>query len=97
VQIFSLNGRILSKDARELVQRIMHSGGKAIAVFFRAARLIAAINPDNVVIGGGDGKKLKKLPRGCRAGDNKNAFVGGFPMSEEEGSGGGSPGKKVSL
>ena len=42
------------------------------------ARLIAALQPDDVVLGGGNVKKLKELPRGCRAGDNANAFSEGF-------------------
>jgi len=46
------------------------------------ARLIAALQPDDVVLGGGNVKKLKKLPKGCRAGDNANAFVGGFRLWE---------------
>ncbi len=37
-------------------------------------RLVAAIEPDEVVLGGGNVHKLKKLPPGCRAGDNANAF-----------------------
>jgi polyphosphate glucokinase len=45
-------------------------------------RLVAALEPDEVVIGGGDVKKLKKLPKGCRAGDNANAFLGGFRLWE---------------
>ena len=44
------------------------------------SRLIAALEPDDVVIGGGNIKKLKKLPRGCRRGDNANAFHGGFRL-----------------
>ena len=44
------------------------------------ARLIAALEPDDVVLGGGNVKKLKELPRGCRAGDNANAFLGGFRL-----------------
>lgn len=43
-------------------------------------RLIAAIEPDEVVLGGGNVKKLKKLPPGCRVGDNANAFKGGFRL-----------------
>jgi polyphosphate glucokinase len=43
-------------------------------------RLIAALEPDDVVLGGGNVKKLKKLPPGCRAGDNANAFWGGFRL-----------------
>ena len=44
------------------------------------ARLIAAIQPDDVVLGGGNVKRLKQLPPGTRVGDNKNAFVGGFRL-----------------
>jgi polyphosphate glucokinase len=43
-------------------------------------QLIAALEPDDVVLGGGNVKLLKKLPKGCRAGDNANAFVGGFRL-----------------
>jgi polyphosphate glucokinase len=48
------------------------------------AVLIAALQPDDVVLGGGNVKKLKELPPGCRAGDNANAFQGGFRLWEEE-------------
>ena len=41
---------------------------------------IAALEPDDVVLGGGNVHKLKKLPPGCRAGDNANAFLGGFRL-----------------
>jgi polyphosphate glucokinase len=44
------------------------------------ARLAAALEPDDVVLGGGNAKLLEKLPEGCRAGDNANAFVGGFRL-----------------
>lgn len=47
------------------------------------ARLIAALEPDDVVLGGGNVKKLKELPAGCREGDNGNAFLGGFRLWEE--------------
>jgi polyphosphate glucokinase len=46
-------------------------------------RLIAALEPDDVVLGGGNVKKLKELPKGCREGDNANAFLGGFRMWEK--------------
>ncbi|MBK1646438.1 ROK family protein [Thiocapsa imhoffii] len=42
------------------------------------ARLVAALEPDDVVLGGGNAKRLTELPTGCRLGDNANAFVGGF-------------------
>jgi polyphosphate glucokinase len=44
------------------------------------AALVAALEPDDVVLGGGNVKKLKELPPGCRAGANANAFVGGFRL-----------------
>ncbi|HTD88161.1 MAG TPA: ROK family protein [Candidatus Binatia bacterium] len=46
-------------------------------------RLVAALEPEDVVLGGGNIHKLKKLPPGCRAGDNFNAFVGGFRLWEK--------------
>jgi polyphosphate glucokinase len=45
-------------------------------------RLVAAFQPDDVVLGGGNAKKLKELPPLCRLGDNANAFKGGFRMWE---------------
>lgn len=48
------------------------------------ARLIAALEPDDVVLGGGNVKELKELPRGCRLGDNANAFLGGFRLWQRE-------------
>jgi len=47
------------------------------------SRLVAALEPDDVVIGGGNVNKLKKLPQGCRRGDNANAFRGGFRLWEK--------------
>jgi len=47
------------------------------------ARLISALHLDDVVLGGGNAKKLSKLPKGCRAGDNANAFLGGFRLWEK--------------
>jgi polyphosphate glucokinase len=52
-------------------------------VEFGTARLVEALHPDDVVLGGGNTKKLKKLPAGCRAGDNANAFIGGFRLWED--------------
>jgi polyphosphate glucokinase len=43
-------------------------------------RLVAATEPDDVVIGGGNLVHLNKLPKGCRAGNNAYAFIGGFRM-----------------
>jgi polyphosphate glucokinase len=51
------------------------------------ARLAAALKPDDVVLGGGNAKKLKPLPPGTRLGDNAFAFVGGFRLWEREADG----------
>ena len=47
--------------------------------------LVAALEPDDVVLGGGNVKLLKELPLGCRIGNNVNAFLGGFRLWEEVG------------
>ena len=46
-------------------------------------RLVAALEPDEVVRGGGNVKKLDALPAGTQAGDNDNAFRGGFRLWEK--------------
>jgi polyphosphate glucokinase len=43
-------------------------------------KLSLALEPDEVVLGGGNVNKLKELPPHCRPGDNFNAFVGGFRL-----------------
>jgi hypothetical protein len=48
-----------------------------------AGLLKAALVADYVVLGGGQTKLLKKLPDGCRLGDNFNAFIGGQRVWEE--------------
>ncbi len=46
-------------------------------------RLVAALEPDEVILGGGNVKKLDVLPAGTQAGDNDNAFRGGFRLWEK--------------
>jgi len=43
-------------------------------------RLLAALEPDYVMLGGGNADKIGKLPRKVRLGANTNAFVGGFRL-----------------
>jgi polyphosphate glucokinase len=50
------------------------------AVFETVERLTAAMEPDEVVLGGGGVKELDELPPGCRRGANENAFLGGFRL-----------------
>jgi len=52
----------------------------------RAVELLtAALLPDDVVIGGGNVTKLKRLPPGARAGSNDNAHRGGLRLWDEAG------------
>lgn len=43
-------------------------------------RLRTALEPDDIVLGGGNAKKLHELPAGVRLGENDNAFRGGFRL-----------------
>jgi polyphosphate glucokinase len=52
----------------------------AKAVFETVERLSAAMEPDEVVLGGGGVDDLDELPEGCRRGENENAFLGGFRL-----------------
>jgi predicted NBD/HSP70 family sugar kinase len=45
-------------------------------------RFIAALLLDDVVLGGGNAKRLKALPPGCRLGHNSHAFLGGYKLWE---------------
>lgn len=40
-------------------------------------RLVAAFRTESLVLGGGNVRRLKRLPRGARRGSNDRAFVGG--------------------
>ncbi len=62
--------RLSKKKWRQHVDRIVS--------FF-----VERVHADDIVLGGGEVKNLKKLPKRCRAGDNANAFIGGFRLWEE--------------
>jgi polyphosphate glucokinase len=44
------------------------------------AALQAAFETDYIVLGGGNARRLKKLPPRARLGDNRNAFIGGLRL-----------------
>ena len=71
-----------SADTNGWVKR---NGGAKVADV--VARLITALEPEDVVLGGGNVKRLKELPPRCRAGDNANAFLGGFRLWQQAGDG----------
>ncbi len=53
-------------------------------VFEVVDQFVSAIDPDYVVLGGGNVKKLDELPPRCERGSNANAFVGGSRLWEDD-------------
>ncbi len=49
-----------------------------------AKRLIAALEPEYVVLGGGNAHKIGKPPHYARLGTNNNAFEGGFRLWQKD-------------
>jgi polyphosphate glucokinase len=66
------------------------------SVFDVVEKLSVALEPDEVVLGGGNVKLLKELPPKCRPGDNFNAFLGGFRLWNIEAGKASKPVKKSS-
>lgn len=60
--------------------------GRAVETIVEQLR--TALEADYVVLGGGNARKLKKLPKGARLGNNDFAFLGGFRMWRAGGIGG---------
>jgi polyphosphate glucokinase len=60
-------------------------GGKKWRAYVNdvVARLVNALLPEDVVLGGGNARLLRALPPGCRLGDNADAFAGGFRLWEQ--------------
>jgi len=57
--------------------------------------LSAALEPEDIVLGGGNVHQLDRLPTGCRAGDNANAFTGGVRLWKDYPVNPGLPGKPI--
>lgn len=84
-------GHLPYKDGRSFEYYVGEAGLKRLGkkrwereVNDVVTQLKAALEPDYVVLGGGNVKKLTRLPPGCRMGDNSNAFLGGFRLWEEQ-------------
>ncbi len=80
-------GHLLYKKGRTYEEYVGRSGLKRLGkkrwrkeVAKVAEELSAALEPDYVVLGGGNAKFLEELPVNCRLGANANAFIGGFRM-----------------
>ncbi len=52
--------------------------GEIIEIFRKA------LQPDYIVLGGGNAKLMKQLPPDVRLGDNANAFIGGLRLWEDD-------------
>ena len=71
---YYLGKRGLERLGRKKWQRCVED----VVERFRRAFVI-----DQIVIGGGNVKKLTRVPVGTRLGDNSHAFTGGFRMWED--------------
>jgi polyphosphate glucokinase len=47
------------------------------------ALLMHGLQVDYVILGGGEARRLKEIPKGAQVGNNSNAFRGGFRLWEE--------------
>ena len=80
-------GQLLYKDGEKLGDLLGARGFKRLGqkswcriVEEVVPMLMIALLADHVVLGGGNGKKLKQLPAGVRLGNNLTAFRGGFRL-----------------
>jgi polyphosphate glucokinase len=80
-------GRLPFRRKQTLVDFLSREGLKRLgkkawqaAVAEAAAILKGAFSADYVMLGGGNAKKVRPLPAGCRRGGNDDAFEGGFRL-----------------
>ena len=80
-------GHMPYKDGRNFEDYVGERGRKRLgnrrwrkAVRKVVAALDGAFEPDYIVLGGGNARRLNKLPRGVRLGSNLHAFTGGLRL-----------------
>jgi polyphosphate glucokinase len=80
-------GRTYEDDVGDRGRRRLGSKkwGRAVKDVVRTLR--TALEADYVVLGGGNARKLKKMPKGALLGNNDFAFLGGFRMWRKGGIG----------
>lgn len=76
------NGTVEDYVGRSAIQRLGKKRWRRYVAYW-VERTIEAVHPEDVVVGGGNAKKLAQLPPGCRLGANAYAFVGGFRLWEQ--------------
>jgi hypothetical protein len=79
------NGRTFEDYLGERGRRRLGTAKWRRAVRDVIAHLEAAFEADYIVLGGGNARRLKKLPPRTRRGDNRNAFVGGVRIWQQRG------------
>jgi polyphosphate glucokinase len=84
-------GRTYEDDVGDRGRRRLGSKKWRRAVKDVVGTLQTALEADYVVLGGGNARKLKKMPTGARLGNNDFAFLGGFRMWRKGGIGVGRP------
>lgn len=67
------------RGLRRLGRKKWQEAVEDVVALFKAAFVV-----DYVVLGGGNSKKLLRLPPHARAGDNRNAILGGFRLWERD-------------
>jgi polyphosphate glucokinase len=82
-------GRTYEDDVGDRGRRRLGSKKWGRAVKDVVRTLQTALEADYVVLGGGNARKLKKMPKGARLGNNDFAFLGGFRMWRKGGIGAG--------
>jgi predicted NBD/HSP70 family sugar kinase len=73
-------GRTYEDEVGDRGRRRMGSKKWRRAVKDVVGILQKALEADYVVLGGGNARKLKKMPKGARLGNNDFAFLGGFRL-----------------
>ncbi len=73
-------GEVLGKENLKALGRRRWSRYVETAV----KQLKAAVQADYTVVGGGQAKRVEKLPEGVMLGDNSKAFLGGVRLWEHE-------------
>jgi len=78
------DGHTFEEYLGEAALERMGSAAWELEVASVVALLRAALEPDDIVLGGGNVRLLSDLPPGCRRGDNANAFAGGFRLWDDD-------------
>lgn len=63
---------------------VIDVGGTNMKILATGKHTPRTLQADHVVLGGGNARRLKRLPKDVRLGDNAHAFLGGFRLWQDE-------------